>query len=65
MQILDKYEIGCSKKMVSGVISRMIYLIGLKKEMLHKMIFLGCMGGRFGALMGNPMAKDGRHASPR
>ena len=60
MPILDRYEKGCSKKMVSGVIFRRIYLIGMKKEMLDKMIFLGCMGDRFEALLGNPMSRDGR-----
>ena len=56
MPILDRYEKGCSKKMVSGVIFRRIYLIGMKKEMLDKLIFLGCMGDRFEALLG----RDGR-----
>ena len=65
MPILDRFEKGCSKKMVSGVIFWRIYLIGMKKEMLNKMIFLGCMGDRFGALLGNPMARDGKQASPR
>ena len=60
MPIPDRIEIDLSKEMVSGVIFWRIYLIGMKVEMLDKMIFLGCMGDRFGALLGNPMARDGR-----
>ena len=43
----------------------MKYLIlAIKKEMLGKM-FLGYMRVRFGALMRNPMVRDGRYANPR
>ena len=42
MPILDRYEIGCSHKMVSGVIFGVDYLISATKtKMLGKMVFFG------------------------
>ena len=49
MPILNRYEIGCSHKMVSGVIFGVDYLISATKtKMLGKMVFFGCMCGSFG-----------------
>ena len=50
MLIPDKFEIGFSKEMVCGVIFG---------------VFLECMCGRFGALMGPLMVGNGRYADPR
>ena len=52
--------------MVGGVIYGVEYLIlATKKKMIGEMVFLGCMCGRFGALMGPPLVVDGRYANPR
>ena len=62
--ISDTYEIGCSPKIVSGVVYGMKYLIlAMKKEMLEKM-FLGYICSHFVALMEQPMVRDGRYTSP-
>ena len=65
MPIPDRYEIGCSQKMVSGVIFGVEHLILVMKSKRFKKMFLGYMRGRFGALVGPPMVRDGRYASPR
>ena len=50
--------------MVSGVIFGVEHLISaMKANMLGKMVFLGCMCGRFGALMGPPMVGNGKYAN--
>ena len=66
MPILDRYEIGCSHKMVSGVIFEVDYLISATKtKMLGKMVFFGVYVWCFGALMGPSMVRDGRYANLR
>ena len=66
MPIPDRFEIGWSKEMVSGVIFGVEYLIlATKTKMLGKQLFFGCMCGRFGALMGPPMVGNGGYANPR
>ena len=65
MLIPDRYEIGCSKEMVCGVIFEMKYqILATKTKMLGTRLFLGCICGRFGALMGPPMVGNGRYANP-
>ena len=52
--------------MVRGVIFGVEYLIFVTKEkMVGKMVFLACMFGHFGALMGPLIVRDGRYAFPR
>ena len=66
MPIPDRFEIGLSKEMVSGVIFWLEYLIlAMKRKMLRRQLFFGCMCGCFGALMGPLMVKNGRYANPR
>ena len=66
MLFLNRYEIGCSHKMVSGVIFGVDYLISATKtKMLVKMVFFGVYVWRFGALMGPPMVGNGRYANAR
>ena len=66
MPIPDRFEIGWSKEMVSGVIFGVEYLIlATKTKMLGKQLFFGCMCGRLGALMGPRMFGNGRYANPR
>ena len=66
MPILDRYEKGCSKKMVSGVILAVEYLIlAMEGKMLGKQLFFGGVCGRFGALMEPHMIGNGRYANPR
>ena len=51
--------------MVSGVIFGVEFLIlATKTKMLGKLVFFGCMCGRFGALMGPQMVGNGRYANP-
>ena len=53
MQIPDRYEISGSRKLDSGVIFGVEYLIlATKTNMLGKQLFFGFMCGRFGALLG-------------
>ena len=53
MPIPDRFEIGGIKEMVSGVIFGVEYLILARKtKMLGKMVFFGCVCGRFGAADG-------------
>ena len=53
MQIPDKFEIGFGKKMICGVIFGVKYqILATKTKMLGKQLFLECMCGRFGVLMG-------------
>ena len=53
MLIPDRFEIGFCKAMVCGVVFRVEYqILAPKTKMLGKQLFLGCMCGRFGALMG-------------
>ena len=49
MLILNRFEIGFSKEMVCGV---KYQILASKTKMLGKQLFLGCMCGRFGVLMG-------------
>ena len=66
MPIPDRFEIGFSKEMVCGVIFGVKYqILATKTKMIGKQLFLGCMCGRFGALMGPPMVGNGRYANPR
>ena len=66
MLIPDKFEIGFSKKIICGVIFGVKYqILATKTKMLRMWLFLGCMCGHFGALMGPPMVRDGRYAYPR
>ena len=66
LPISDRYEIGCSQKMVRGVIFGVEHLIlVMKSKRFKKIMFLGYMRGRFGALVGPSMVKDGRYAGPR
>ena len=66
MLILDRFEIGLSKEMVSGVIFGVEFLIlATTTKMLGKLVFFWCMCGRFGALMGSLMVGNGRYANPR
>ena len=66
MPILNRYEIGCSHKMVSGVIFGVDYLISATKtKMLGKMVFFGVYVWRFGALIRAPMVRHGRYANLR
>ena len=66
MLIPIRNEIGCSKKMISEVIFGVENLIlVMKSEMFEKRMFLGYKRGYFGALIGPPMVRDGRYASPR
>ena len=66
MPILDRFEIGLSKEMVSGVIFGVEYLIlATKTKMLGKQLFFGCMCGHFGALMGPLMVGNCRYANRR
>ena len=61
MPIPDRFEIGLSKEIVSGVIFGVEYLIlATKTKMLGKMVFFGCKCGCFGALMGPPMVGNDR-----
>ena len=58
MLIPDRFEIGFSKEMVCRVIFGVKYqILATKPKMLGKQLFLGCMCGRFGTLIGPP---DGR-----
>ena len=62
MPIPDRFEIGLSKEMVSGVIIGVEYLIlATKTKILGKQLFFGCICGHFGALM----VQNGRYANPR
>ena len=66
MLIPDRFEIGFSKKMVCEVILGVKYqILATKTKMLEKQMFLGCMCGCFGALMGPPMVENGKYANPR
>ena len=66
MLIPIRNEIGCSKKMISEVIFGVENLIlVMKSEMFEKRMFLGYKRGRFRALKGPPMIRDGRYAGPR
>ena len=66
MLIPDRFEIGCSKEMVYGVIFGVKYqILATKTKMLGKQLFLGCMCGCFGALMGPPMVGNGRYVNPK
>ena len=66
MPIPDRFEIGLSKEMVSEVIFGVEYLIlATKIKMLGKQLFLGCMCGHFGALMGSLLIENGRYTNPR
>ena len=66
MPIPDRFEIGWSEEMVSGVIFGVEYLIlATKTKMLGKQLFFGCMCGHFGALMGPPMVGNGEYANPK
>ena len=52
--------------MVRQVIFGVEYLIlATKTKMLGTQLFLGCMCGRLGALMGPPKDKNGRYVNPR
>ena len=52
--------------MVCGVIFGVKYqILATKTKMQGKQLFLACMCGHFGALMGPPMVGNGRHANPR
>ena len=66
MPIPNRNEISCSKIMISEVSFGVEYLILLMKSiMFEKRMLLGYKRGRFGALIGLPMVRDGRYASPR
>ena len=66
MLIPKRFEIGFTKEMVCGVIFGLKYrTLAMKTKMLEKQLFLECMCGRFGALMGPPMVENGRYANPR
>ena len=66
MLIPDRFEIGFSKEMVCGVIFGVKYqILATKTKMLGKQLFLGCMCGRLGALMGPQMVGNSRYADPR
>ena len=66
MLIPNRFEIGFSKEMVCGVIFGVKYqILATKTEMLGKQLFLWCMCGCFGALMGPRMVGNGRYANPR
>ena len=66
MLIPDKFEIGFCKEMVCGVMFGVKYrILATKIKMLGKQLFLGCMCGRFGTLMGPPMVGNGRYANSR
>ena len=66
MLIPDRIELGFSKEMVCRVIFGVKYQIfATKTNMIGKQLFLGCMCGHFGALMGSPMVGNGRYANPR
>ena len=66
MPIPDRFEIGFCKELVCGVVFGVEFqILVTKTKMLGKHLFLGCMGGRFGALMGPPMVGNGRYANPR
>ena len=66
MLIPDKFEIGFSKEMICRVIFGVKYqILATKIEMIGNQLFLGCMCGRFGALMGPQMVANGRYANPR
>ena len=66
MLIPNRFEIGLSKEMVCGVIFGVKYwILATKTKMLEKQLFLVCMCGHFGALMGPPMVGNGRYANPR
>ena len=53
MLIPDKFEIGFSKEMICGIIFVVKYqILATKTKMIGKWLFLGCMCGRFGVLMG-------------
>ena len=66
MLIPDRFEIDFSVEMVCGVIFGVKYqMLATKTKMLGKELFLGCICGRFGALMGPPMVGNGRYANPR
>ena len=61
----DRYEIGCSQYIARVVILGAEYLILVKKKMVGKYCFLGCMRGHCGALLAPPMVRDGRYAYTR
>ena len=66
MLIPDKFEIGFSKEMICGVIFGVKYqILATKTKILGKQLFLGCMCGHFGVLMGPPTVRNGRYANPR
>ena len=66
MPIADRFEIGLSKEMVSGVIFGVEYLIlAMKTKMLGKQLFFGCMCGCLRALMGSPMVGNRRYGNFR
>ena len=66
MLIPDSFEIDFSKEIVCGVIFGVKYqMLATKTKMLGKQLFLGCICGRFGALMGPPMVGNSRYPNPR
>ena len=66
MPIPDKFEIGFGEEILCGVVFGVEnQILATKTKMIGKQLFLGCMCGRFGALMGPPMVRDGRSAYPR
>ena len=66
MLIPDRFEIGFSKEIVCGIIFGVKYqILATKTKMIGKQLFLGCMCGHCGALMGPPMVGSGRYANPR
>ena len=66
MLIPDKFETGFSKEMICGVIFGVKnQILATKTKMLGKQLFLECMCGRFGLLMGPPTVGNGRYANPR
>ena len=66
MLIPDRYEIGFSKEKVCGVIFGVKYqILATKTKMLGKQLFLECMYGCFGVLMGPPTLWNGRYANLR
>ena len=66
MPIPDRFEIGFCKEMVCEIIFGVEnQILAMKTMMLGKQLFLGCMCGRFGALMGPPMVGNGGYANPR
>ena len=66
MLIPNRFEIGFNKEMVCGVIFGVKYqILASKTKMLGKQLFLECMCGHFGVLMGHPTVGNGRYANPR